>query len=141
MYEGTRKISPRSTSRPDFHRSGNNPADEVESLRESARKQLPTNRYGCLGIHIISISTSYIHTYIHTYTHMHTYSKYRYTCILVRISKFMHSEKFPLWKTGRSLHPLLHYAFGDSSLRELPHITAPLWSFVDRLVVFITNHS
>ena len=73
--------------------------------------------------------------------HMHTYSKYIYTCILVRISKFMHSEKIPLWKTGRSLHPLLHYAFGDSSLRELPHITAPLWSFVDRLVVFITNHS
>ena len=81
------------------------------------------------------------HTCIHTYIHMHTYSKYIYTCILVRISKFMHSEKFPLWKTGRSLHPLLHYAFGDSSLRELPHITAPLWSFVDRLVVFITNHS
>ena len=45
------------------------------------------------------------------------------------------SPSLSLWTTGRSLHPLLHYAFGDSSLRELPHITAPLWSFVDRLVV------
>lgn len=40
-----------------------------------------------------------------------------------------------IFLSGRSFNPLLHYAFGDSNNLELPHITGPLWSSVDRLVV------
>ena len=35
----------------------------------------------------------------------------------------------------RSVNPLLHHSFGDKENFELPHITGPLWSSVDRLMV------
>ena len=36
---------------------------------------------------------------------------------------------------GRAVNPLLHHSFGDKQNNELPHITGPLWSSVDRLVI------
>ena len=38
---------------------------------------------------------------------------------------------------GRSINPMLHHSFGreDANALELPHIVAPLWSSVDRIIV------
>eukprot|EP01034_Spumella_vulgaris_P030381 gene30381-37586_t len=36
---------------------------------------------------------------------------------------------------GRSSSPALHHSFGDTKNYELPHIVAPFWNTVDRLVV------
>lgn len=38
-------------------------------------------------------------------------------------------------KFVRSINPLIHNSFGDSDDLELPHITGPLWSMSDRIVI------
>jgi hypothetical protein len=40
-----------------------------------------------------------------------------------------------LLKIAYTAHPNMHHSFGDSRHNELPHITGPFWSFVDRLVI------
>jgi hypothetical protein len=35
----------------------------------------------------------------------------------------------------------MHHSFGDSNNNELPHITGPFWSFVDRLVITGPNET
>jgi Protein of unknown function (DUF1769) len=36
---------------------------------------------------------------------------------------------------GRTVNAYLHHSFGDKNNHELPHISGPLWSAVDRLVI------
>ena len=38
-------------------------------------------------------------------------------------------------KLGRTVNAYLHHSFGDNNDVELPHITGPLWSAIDRLVI------
>lgn len=38
-------------------------------------------------------------------------------------------------KFVKSINPLIHTSFGDSDNIELPHITGPLWSMSDRIVI------
>lgn len=38
-------------------------------------------------------------------------------------------------KFGKSVNAYLHHSFGDKDNFELPHITGPLWSAVDRLII------
>ena len=38
-------------------------------------------------------------------------------------------------KLGRTVNAYLHHSFGDNKDYELPHITGPLWSAIDRLVI------
>lgn len=38
-------------------------------------------------------------------------------------------------KFGKSVNAYLHHSFGDKEGFELPHITGPLWSAVDRLII------
>jgi hypothetical protein len=36
---------------------------------------------------------------------------------------------------ARSINPFIHHSFGDTEYVELPHITGPLWSLADRVVI------
>lgn len=46
-----------------------------------------------------------------------------------------------LLKIAYTAHPYMHHSFGDSRHNELPHITGPFWSFVDRLVITGRNET
>ena len=44
-------------------------------------------------------------------------------------------------KLGYAANPSMHHSFGDSKSNELPHITGPFWSSIDRLVITGSNET
>jgi hypothetical protein len=39
-------------------------------------------------------------------------------------------------KFARTLTAYLHHSFGDNENFELPHVTGPLWSAIDRYILY-----